>query len=172
MARNGGTTSSTANTIFVKPSDEYAGQRITVVLGAGQTPKPGQIVQIDPTATRVGNNPIVKVYTRDADGNRPAGPYIVLLEDRLQGRTPDTAYAPNEMAPAYIPLFGDELNLLYGNVAGTADDVVAGDLGIVDSGTGKLLVTTGSPETEVVMFLEAYTDPTADRHLWCVWSGY
>lgn len=171
MARNGGTTSTTANTILVRPTDEYAGKRITVVIAAGETPQPGQIVQIDPTATRVGNQPVAKLYNRDADGNRPAGPHIVLLEDRMQGRTPATAYAAGELAPAYIPLPGDELNLLFGNASGTADDVAAGDLGIVDDGTGKVIVTTGSPENEPLMFMESYTDPAADRHLWCIWSG-
>lgn len=172
MARNGGTTSSTANTILVRPTDEYAGKRITVIIAASETPKPGTILQIDPTATRVGNQPIAKIYNRDADGNRPAGPHIVLLEDRQRGRTPDDAYAAGEMAPAYVPLPGDELNLLFGNASGTGDDVAAGDLAIVNDGDGKLIVTTGSPECEVAMFMEAYTDPSADRHLWCVWSGH
>ncbi len=171
MARAGGTTSATANTILVRPSDEYAGKRVTVIIAAGETPKPGTILQVDPTATRVGNNEVAKIYNRDADGDRPAGPHIVLLEDRMRGRTPDDAYAAGDMAPAYIPLPGDELNLLFGNAVGTADDITAGGLGMVDDGTGKIIGTTGSPEEEVCVFMESYTDPAADRHLWVKWNG-
>lgn len=157
------------NSIIVTADPQ--GQFVEGIINAAETPKPGTIMQIDPTQSRQGNRHVWKAYTRDADGDRPKGPYIVLLADEYQGRTKDDAYAAGERAFGYIPQEGDELNLLYKNVTGTADDVAAGDLFIIDSGTGKLIVTTGSPENEVAMALESYTDPTADRHLWCQWTG-
>ena len=169
MARKGGTTSTTASTVLVRPTSEYGGKFFEVYIATGETPKPGTILQLDPTVALIGGQHTAKLYNRDADGDRPAGPYVVLLEDRKRGKTPDDAYAAGDLAPAYIPRAGDELNLLFGNASGTADDVAAGGLGIVDDGTGKVIPTTGSPEDEPLMFLEAYTDPAADRHLWCVW---
>ena len=142
------------------------------IINAAETPKPGTIMQYDPSQTRVGGRLVWKAYSRDADGNRPKGPFVVLTEDIYQGRTMSDAYAAGERCFGVIPLPGCELNLLFGNAAGTADDVVAGELLIVDSGTGKLVPTTGSPETEVAQANEALTDPTADALLWCNWTGY
>lgn len=134
--------------------------------------KPGTIMQVDPTVALVGGRHTYKVYDRGADGDRPAGAYWVLLPDHLQGRTATDAYVAGERGFLYSPQAGDELNLLYKNVTGTADDVALGDIMEVDDGTGKLIVTTGTPETEVAVALEAITDPTADRLLWVQWSGY
>ncbi len=134
--------------------------------------KPGTIMQVDPTvALKAGKN-TWKVFTRDADGDRPRGPFAVLVEDLYKGQDATTAYPLGEIAKLYIPLPGDELNLLYKNVSGTADDVALGDILTVDTGTGKVQVTSGSPETEVACALEAITDPTADQLLWCRWSGH
>lgn len=152
-------------------TDYPKGYRIGGIIITGETPKPGTIMQIDPTGTRVGKNWIVKAYNRDADGDRPAGPFLVLLEDNKQGKLATDAYAAGDYCELYAPLPGDELNLLFFNQSGTADDVAVGALLIVDDGTGKVFTTTGSPETEPAMALEAITDPTADQLLWCVWSG-
>jgi hypothetical protein len=141
-------------------------------IAAGETPKPGTILQIDPSAALEGGRHTWKVYNRDADGDRPAGPFAVLLADSFQGKTATDAYAAGDRCFLYCPLPGDEVNLLFANAAGTADDIALGDIMIVDDGTGKVVKTTGSPETEVAVSLEAYTDPTADKLLWCMWSGH
>lgn len=134
--------------------------------------KPGTILQIDTSvALRNGKHTWV-AYNQAADGDRPAGPFAVLDYDYLSGKGPTDAYASGDFAPLYIPLPGDELNLLFFNQSGTGDDVAIGDKLIVDDGTGKVFTTTGSPETEVAVALEAITDPTADQLLWCRWSGY
>ena len=142
------------------------------IINAGETPKPGTIYQEDPTQALQGGRAVWKAYTRDADGNRPKGPFIVLTEDILQGKDMTQAYAAGERAFGAIPKAGCELNLLFGNAGGTADDVVAGELLIVDSGTGKVIPTTGSPETEVAQAKEAIVDPVADQLLWCMWTGH
>jgi hypothetical protein len=142
------------------------------IIATGETPKPGQIVQIQIATAEQGNRWTWEIYNADADGGRPKGPFIVLCEDLLQGKTTADAYAAGDRAFGYVPLPGDELNLLLLDIAGTADDHTKGEMLIVDDTTGKLIATTGSPETEVAMLLETVTDPTADTLAHCVWTGY
>lgn len=152
-------------------SAEPRGQFVEGVIGAGITPKPGTIMQYDISETLQGGRFVWELYNADADGGRPKGPYIVLLEDHLQGKTYDDAYAAGERCFGYIPVAGDELNLRLLDVAGTGDDHTKGEILIVDDTTGKLIATTGSPEDEVAMLLETITDPTADTVAWCIWQA-
>lgn len=133
---------------------------------------PGTIVQVDATQAIVGTRWHWIVYTPGTTGFRPKGPYIVLLPDQLQGKTATDAYVAGKRAFGYIPLPGDELNLLYKNLTGTADDHAKGEVGIVDNATGKIVVTTGSPQSQPVVLLETITDPTADTLAWVLWTGY
>lgn len=153
-------------------SAEPKGRFAEGIINSGETPKPGTIMQKLPTQATQGNRFVYGAYNRDADGNRPAGAIWVLLPSHLSGKGPTDAYAAGDRCFLYCPLPGDELNLLHMNVAGTGDDVAKGDLLIVVDGTGKLIVTTGSPENEVAMALEARTDPTADGLIHCEWTGY
>ncbi len=133
---------------------------------------PGTIMQIDPSvALKAGKHTWVP-YNRDADGDRPKGPFAVLVEDLYQSRAATTALTAGEIAKMYIPLPGDELNLLFFNQTGTADDIALGDLLIVDDGTGKVFKSASTPETEVAVALEAIVDPVADQLLWSRWSGF
>lgn len=133
--------------------------------------KPGTVVQID-VSEGLGDdlNPDWEAYNADADGNRRI--IAVLLEDKFQGKAATTAYASGDRCFVYVPLPGDLLNMLFKNVAGTADDVAFGDLLIVDDGTGKLINNTGSPESEPFQAWEDYTDPTADQLIMCWFTGF
>lgn len=133
---------------------------------------PGTIMQIDPSVALKSGKHTWVPYNRDADGDQPKGPFAVVVEDLFQGKPATTAITAGELTKLYIPLPGDELNLLFFNVSGTADDVALGALLIVDDGTGKVFTTTGSPETEVAVALEALVDPTADQLIWVRWSGH
>jgi hypothetical protein len=135
----------------------------------GETFYPGMIVQMDPSVSLIGNRHTFKIYNRDADGNNPAGAFYVVREHAY--RDIDQPYAANEMLNLYVPLPGEEVNLLLANIAGTGDDHTAGEILMVDDGTGKLIATTGSPEREVAMLLEDITDPTTDNLVWTVWGG-
>jgi hypothetical protein len=141
-------------------------------IGTGNTPKPGTILQIDPSVALKGGRPTYILYNADADGGRPKGPFFVLEEDALFGKTVSDAYAAGDRCYVYTPLPGEEINLLVANIAGTGDDHTAGEMLIVDDTTGLMIATTGSPETEVAMLLETITDPTADTLAWCRWTGY
>lgn len=140
-------------------------------IATGETPKPGTILQIDPTVALRGGRHTYKIYNRDADGDNPAGGYWVLLHDYLQGKTATDAYAAEDRCFLYNPMAGEEMNLLVLNIAGTADDHALGEILMVDDGTGKLIATTGTPEDEVAVLLEAITDPTADTLAWVQWKG-
>ena len=153
-------------------SAEPHGHMLEGIIGAGLTPKPGTIMQIQWATALVSGRWTWELYNADADGGRPKGQFIVLLPDRMRGKLATDAYAAGDRAFGYVPLPGDELNLLLLDIAGTGDDHTKGEVLIVDDTTGKLIATTGSPETEVAVLCETITDPTADTLAWCVWTGY
>lgn len=160
------------NTILINQLGEYHGHFVEGKIAAGETPKPGTIMQYDISEAQVGGRWLIETYNADADGGRPKGPFIVLLEDHTKVDPFTTAYAAGENCVGYVPRAGDELNLLLANIAGTGDDHTKGEMLIVDDTTGKMIATTGSPETEVAMLNETITDPTADQLVWCTWTGY
>lgn len=136
------------------------------------TPKPGTIMQILASAG-IGDDGrfTYEVYNRDADGDR--GDWCILLPDRFNGdRLHTTAYADGDRGWFYSPMKGEELNVLKGDVAGTGDDFAIGDLLIADDGTGKVVLTTGTPETEMFRCMEAITDPIADVLVHVMVTGY
>lgn len=147
------------------------GRFVEGIIASGETPSPGQIVQPDPTIALKQGRQTWKIYNADADGGRPKGPFIVLREDALQGKTTADAYAAGARAFGYIPVAGDELNLLIANVSGTAT-INAGDMLIVQDTSGKMIVTASTPETEVAQINEAIVDNAADQLGWCTWTGY
>lgn len=156
--------------ILISPCEK--GHRVEGIIGASITPKPGTAMQLQPATALVGGRHTWELYNADDDGGRPKGPIIILLEDSYRGKTVSDAYAAGDRAFGYIPVPGDELNLLLGDVTGTGDDHTKGEILIIDDGTGEFIATTGSPETEVAILLETVTDPTADTLAWCQWTGY
>lgn len=133
---------------------------------------PGTVVQIDPSVALKHGKHTWTVYNRDADGDQPKGPFAVIDYEPYLGRLASTAYASGDFAKLYLPSEGDELNMVVLNITGTADDHALGEILMVDDGTGKLIATTGTPETEVAVLLEAITDPTADTLAWVRWTGH
>ena len=151
-------------------SAEPNGRFVEGTIKTGITPKPGTIMQIDVSAGLDSNNrPTWEYYEPGTDGHRPIGPYIVLREDIARGKTATTAYAAGDHAFGYIPLPGDELNLLLQDTAGTAD-ISPGQF-IVDNGTGEMIATTGTVENEPFLLMETISAPTADTLGWGFWSG-
>lgn len=135
---------------------------------------PGTIVQID-VSEGLGDDgrPDWEAFNSSADGVRPIGPLGILLEDRHQGKEVTDAYVSGDRCFVYIPQAGEEYNLLLADLTGTADDHLFGEMLIVNDGDGLLIATTGSPETEPFMLLEAVTDPTgADDLVHVIYTGY
>lgn len=133
------------------------------------TPKPGTCLQITPGTAKVGNKLTWRVPTLAADGERALT--AILVEDNLQGKLVTDAFVDGDECTLYVPAVGEEINVLFNNVAGTGDDVAVGDKLIVDTGTGKFNVTTGSPESEPFVATESVTDPTADTLVAAIFTG-
>lgn len=144
------------------------------------TPKPGVVMEFKRGQTAAvggrwqwepyGTTAASGVQGVSADGNR--APIAVLLPDHLQGKTADDAYTTLTRGFLYFPVAGEELNMWIENQSGTADDFAIGDKLIVDDGTGKLLISASTPESEPFICLETITDPTTDTLTWVLYTGY
>lgn len=133
------------------------------------TPKPGTMMEVQTPFHKDGVH-LWRVYQPGTDGERR--PVVILREDILQGKGVGDAYVSGSRCFLYAPAMGEELNVLYKNVAGTADDLAAGTLLIADSGTGLFIATTGTVESEPFLSLAAITDPTADELVPALYTGY
>lgn len=130
------------------------------------TPKPGTIMQI----SSISNGVITwGVFDRAADGDRAL--IAILLPNDLLGQTIGTAYVSGDRCKVYVPAIGETVQVLFGDTAGTADDVAVGNYMIIDDGTGKVIATTGSPQSEPFVSLEAIVDPVADQLLAVIFTG-
>lgn len=138
----------------------------------GETPKPGTILQRDASVALVGGRHTYKIFAPGTDGEHPLGALYVLLENSLAGKPATEAYAAGDRCFLYVPQPGEELNMLILNISGTGDDHALGEKLMIDTGTGKLIATTGTPESEPFELLEAITDPTADTLAWVLFSGF
>ena len=132
------------------------------------TPKPGTCMTIVGATALVAGKFTWDPWSR-ADGAN--GLIAILLPDDLLGGVIGTAFVTGARIKMYCPLPGDELQVLFGNASGTADDVAVGGLLIVDGTTGKVIPTPGSPEREPFEALEAIVDPSADQLLAVMYTG-
>ncbi len=151
------------NSIII--SAEPQGKFLTGVVSG--TPKPGVVMEIMTPFYR-GNDHLWRVYQPGTDGDRRI--IAVLLEDHHQGFGIGTAYVTLKQCRLYVPVAGEMLNMYFTDISGTAD-IAAGDMCIVDSGTGGLLASTGTPESEPFQILEAQNDPGADFMAPCIVTG-
>jgi len=137
------------------------------------TPKPGTVMQVKAATEKTSGRFTWEVYNPDADGNQRL--IAVLLPDSLRGVAATTAYTTGTRCFLYCPAAGEELNMLVKSISGTSDSWAIGDLLIVDDGTGKLIATTGSPESEPFIMLETVaelTDTGADTLRHCMYTGH
>lgn len=133
------------------------------------TPKPGTVMEIKAPYYE-GNEHQWQVFS-GGSGTRTL--IAVLLEDKLQGKTVDDAYVSGTRGFLYCPIAGEEMNMLIADVAGTGDTHLALETMIVQTATGLLIATTGSPEAEPFQLLEAIsTALTADTLYPCMYTGY
>ncbi len=153
------------NKILVNP--DPAGVRLEGTISG--TPKPGTCMEIKATAL-INGRPVYQVYQPGTDGDQR--PVIVALEQPYDGTLATTAYADGDHGFFYAPIAGEEMNCLVADISGTGDDHAIGDVMMIDSGTGLIIVTTGSPEMESFILLEAATDPTAAALMLMMYTGH
>lgn len=119
-----------------------AGTQIEGDLAAAVTPKPGQAISLKSDDTW-------EPWNGAADGEQDE--VVILQEDANLGKLPSAAYAASSRFYAWIPLPGDEMNVL----VASGETIVIGTKLIIDDSTGKFLATTGSPEMEPFKAIEA-----------------
>lgn len=136
------------------------------------TPKPGTVMQIDVSEGVDATGRFTwEAFNKSNDGDR--GIIAVLLEDKYQGKLMTTAYAAGDRGFLYVPVAGEELNmLLQDDGSGTSDDHALGEMLMVDDGTGKVMAADSDPQATPFQLLETITDPTADQLVWCMYTGY
>ena len=136
------------------------------------TPKPGTLMELFTTAT-VGGRHTYRVYQPGTDGEQRA--VIILLAKELEGGIATAAYVTGDRAMFYCPLPGEEVNVLAKNIGGTStgssDSFAIADVLTVDTGTGKVIATTGTPEMEPFQVLETVAEITADTLVHCMFTG-
>ena len=133
------------------------------------TPKPGMIMEMTTSVEVQGKS----TYQARSTTAGSKGAIAVLMPDELQGvigvgaslganlgNDVGDAYVSGTIGRVYFPIAGEDLNLLVGSVAGTADDVAIGDLFGVNN-DGKLKANS-SYTSAPFQALEVITDPTAD----------
>lgn len=135
-------------------SDEPKGRHIEGYVATGNTIKPGMFCSKKADGT-------YELWNGSADGANDR--ILIAKEARLWGKGIDDNYVAGDRIYMYEPLRGDLLLAVFGNSAGTADDVANQARLMIDDGTGKLIAAT----SEEVLFKseEVYTDPTEDRHI-------
>lgn len=147
--------------ILINGSEPKGRFRSGIISG---TPKPGQQMQI-----KAATEPVNGLFTFEAvDAASPNQTPFILLEDEQQGCTASTAYVSGTVCRVYTPLPGDELNLLFANVAGTGDTFAIGDKAVVNN-VGKFVEDTGTPYHKVTVEETVSTALTADTLIACTW---
>lgn len=134
------------------------------------TPKPGTVMQLKAATEPVGGKFTWTAYDPANNGDQRL--IAVLLEDSLQGKTVSDAYVSGDQCFLYCPIPGDELNMLCHNRSGTSDSFAIGDLLRVADGTGKLIATAGTPESEPFVVMKTQAGITADTLVPCMFTGY
>jgi hypothetical protein len=160
------------NEIVVSAPESPRGLFVEGWVGAGVTLKPGMVAEIDPTVAVKGGRHTYKLYTAGADGNKPKGPLYVVRENNLIGKGVNDSYLAGDRVFLYVPIQGEELNMLVKFLGGAPDPTIAaGSMMMVNNANGKLIVTAGTPQSTPFRLLEAATAPTADVLTWCVFGG-
>jgi hypothetical protein len=110
-------------------------------------------------------------FNAGANGHRQL---VAVLLEPFHGASYSTAYVSGERCRLYIPAAGEEMNMLVTHAGtGTGDSLAIGDLLIAVNGTGLLLQTTGTVESEPFIAMETVADQVAAGSLvHCMYTGY
>ena len=130
------------------------------------TPKPGTVMQMT-NAAKVGGRNTWAVWSKASGAY---GLMAVLLQDSLQGKLATDAYVTATRCFLYVPIGGEELNMLYHDVAGTGDDIAIGDLFGVETATGKMIANSAYAKP-CFTAMEVVTDPVADQLVHMTYNG-
>lgn len=129
------------------------------------TPLPGMAMEMVPATEPIGG-----LFTYRAVSSQGVKEnYFILLEDENQGCNVLTPMISGQVVRLYVPISGDELNLLVESESGTGHHYAIGDNLIVDN-NGKFILTTGTPGRTPCTCEETAGAPlSADTLLACRW---
>lgn len=136
----------------------------------GDTSSPGTHMQIKAATAMIGGEPTWVAANIGTDG-APAL-IAVLLSDRLQGKTATDAYVFGTRCFLYCPIAGEDMNVLVGEGAGTANTFAIGDQFMLDSDVGVVIPKSGSPVSVPWICMETNTQVTASTLVWCRYTGH
>lgn len=116
------------------------------------TSLPGTIMEVVPATEPLMGRYSFRAASIGSDGD--ARPQFLLLPDHLQGGIATQAYTAGRRGYLYVPLPGDDLNLLMKNISGTSDHFAIGDA-ISISNNGKGIAATGASKPYIMMETQA-----------------
>lgn len=134
----------------------------------GDTSKPGACMQLQISPPQTANQVGRFTYVAAAPGTDGKQiEHLILLEDSPQGKTISDAYVSGTRCRMYIPLAGEEINILLGEVAGTGNSYAIGDQVILDADGGIYVPYTGSPQETAFQVMEVVTQVSGSNLTWC-----
>lgn len=133
------------------------------------TPKPGIMCSVKANTAFILGRPVWVPYA-GATGERDL--VAILYNDYYQGRGIDEAYVTGDRCFLYVPYAGEEMKVLVKNITGTADAFQIGQKLIVETATGKFLITASTPESEPFKVYETVAALTADQLVHVCATGY
>lgn len=128
------------------------------------TSLPGTIMQIKAATKFVSGRP--SWISANVGTNGKQALHAVLLPDNLQGKTTSDAYVSGTRCFLYVPISGEELNVLCG-ISGSVTFAI-GDRLMLYSGSGILTADSGSPQQTSWVAMEAITVSSAPGLVYCM----
>lgn len=132
------------------------------------TSKPGTAMQLTLGGANSNGRAHYEHYQPSADGDPRAT--CILLEDRMQGSNPFTAYVAGTRCFLYFPLPGEEINVLVRGQVGTgsANAFTVGERLIAGHTDGKFIQEATSATAAMFSVMEHIDEvPDADTLVWC-----
>lgn len=130
------------------------------------TPVPGTLIQVRAAALG-GDGRHTWEPAAPVDGDGKQALVAVLDADWDQGQLATSAYVTGTRCFIYIPIAGEEVNVLLGEVAGTANSYAIGDQVMMDAEDG-ILVPNSTGTFRPFTVLETVTQVSGSHLTWCM----
>ncbi len=134
------------------------------------TPKPGTIMTLKAGVAPQGGRFTYEPYETASGADGDPRMQAVLLEDHLQGKTFSDAYVSGTRCFMYVPISGEEMNILLSGegTSGSANVFTIGERLKVEHASGHLIAEGTSANQSPWMLLEAVTEAVStDTLAWC-----
>lgn len=130
---------------------------------AGDTSKPGTIMQVKAATALIGSQFTWIAAASGTDGKRVL--FAVMLEDNKNGFGTGQSAVVGQQIELYCPISGEDINVLVGEVAGTANTYAIGDRLEVDAEDGILVPEAVGTQCPAIM-MEVLTQVAGSTLAW------